>query len=740
MLKVEAVTKRKGDIIGLCDMRLGRSGEYIRRLFKLSLNGEYDLYYNSTKDSRGVGIAIRTDSGIKAGREWKDDEENWLLKEVDIGRKKIIIGVIYGPNGNDINFFNRLKGKLHEIGMEFILGGDFNTILDRRNNGYNIDREGVGNIPNIQNSEIINEGIEDGVWADPFRNLYPHVREYSYIPFNRERVIVKNRLDFSLVSAGMIQEIYDVEYGDILGKDFDHRELIIKLGRKETVGKKERIYNNTLNEKDLNKLMVMVYYETLNNHKREIEQEIINMVSELDGCIREVELLEIKEGTIGLTDQERVRKREREDRGDEIMRYLQGRGDMLDEEYECDFRTLYEITIMAMKGKLLGRQVRNEREKGKAKKDVLDRREVIAQLFGRESEEYRRINTELEEIMDKELKERAGKFKIFFESNNEKPTRAFYKIGKQKKLNDSTNRIRDKNGEIFRSDEERKEYVGNTFEKLYKKRIDRLIEIENYLEEEGDGGRRKLSEGERISLEGEITMEEIEAALKESNMDSASGWDGVSYYMLSKIWSLIRGLLTKCARECFEHGRLSNTFRTGIIRLIPKKKESDKIEDWRPITLLSCSYKIISGVVAKRLEKYLDKIIGRGQKGFLKYKNIHQCTMNVMDNISNSWEQGEGMATICVDFSKAFDSIEHMFIEKVLIFFNYGRNMINMVMTILRDREGMVILDGGYSKRFKIERGTPQGDRSSPYIFILCIEILILRLEKRGGTRNGVGI
>jgi hypothetical protein len=106
--------------------------------------------------------------------------------------------------------------------------------------------------------------------------------------------------------------------------------------------------------------------------------------------------------------------------------------------------------------------------------------------------------------------------------------------------------------------------------------------------------------------------------------------------------------------------------------------------------------------------------------------------MNVMDNISNSWEQGEGMATICVDFSKAFDSIEHMFIEKVLIFFNYGRNMINMVMTILRDREGMVILDGGYSKRFKIERGTPQGDRSSPYIFILCIEILILRLEKKG--------
>jgi hypothetical protein len=63
--------------------------------------------------------------------------------------------------------------------------------------------------------------------------------------------------------------------------------------------------------------------------------------------------------------------------------------------------------------------------------------------------------------------------------------------------------------------------------------------------------------------------------------------------------------------------------------------------------------------------------------------------MNVMDNISNSWEHGEGMATICVDFSKAFDSIEHVFIGKVLAYFNYGRNMRNMVMTILRDREGI---------------------------------------------------
>ena len=57
-------------------------------------------------------------------------------------------------------------------------------------------------------------------------------------------------------------------------------------------------------------------------------------------------------------------------------------------------------------------------------------------------------------------------------------------------------------------------------------------------------------------------------------------------------------------------------------------------------TLLCCRY-IISSVVASQLEKYLVKIIGRGQKGFLKYKNIGSCTINILDNISQSWSHGE---------------------------------------------------------------------------------------------------
>ena len=145
-------------------------------------------------------------------------------------------------------------------------------------------------------------------------------------------------------------------------------------------------------------------------------------------------------------------------------------------------------------------------------------------------------------------------------------------------------------------------------------------------------------------------------------------------------------------------------------------------------------------MVANRLEKYISKNIGRGQKGFLKHKNIGACGINIIDNISRSWIHKEKMGVLCVDFSKAFDCVEHEFIAKVLGFFNYGENMVGMVKTILQNRQVRILLDHGVSDMFRVERGTPQGEKASPYLFILCIEILLIKLEIEAGESIGVCI
>jgi hypothetical protein len=228
----------------------------------------------------------------------------------------------------------------------------------------------------------------------------------------------------------------------------------------------------------------------------------------------------------------------------------------------------------------------------------------------------------------------------------------------------------------------------------------------------------RLSENTKRDLEVEVTLEELKKSLDTSNMSSCPGWDGISYKCLAKLWDYIKIPMLNMAKESFSNGILTNTLRTGMLKLISKGKNNTRVEDWRPISLLPTSYKIISGVVAARLEKTLPQIIGRSQKGFLKYKNMGTVLH---------------MGVLLVDFVKVFDSVEHEYIRKCLVHFNLGSNLVGMVMTLLNDRKASINMGNMYSKTFDIKRGTPQGDRSSPYIFIICLEILLNKTEMGGG-------
>jgi len=244
---------------------------------------------------------------------------------------------------------------------------------------------------------------------------------------------------------------------------------------------------------------------------------------------------------------------------------------------------------------------------------------------------------------------------------------------------------------------------------------------------------KKLDVNEQGLLENPISYEELEKALKTCNFNSSTGWDGISNVLIKKFFIFIGKVLVLVAKNSFETGVLTTSFRLGQIKLIPKKGSPHKIEDWRPITLLCCGYKLISGVVAARLESTLDKIIGRAQKGFMGKKFMSTCTLNIMDRISGSWHYNEPLGVLCIDFIKAFDSVEHQFITNVLQFFNFGPIFIGMIRTLLSNRESVVIVGDGVTNSFKINRGTPQGDRISPYLFIIIIEILLIKLKRLEG-------
>ncbi len=70
-----------------------------------------------------------------------------------------------------------------------------------------------------------------------------------------------------------------------------------------------------------------------------------------------------------------------------------------------------------------------------------------------------------------------------------------------------------------------------------------------------------------------------------------------------------------------------------MIKLIPKKGDPTKIGNWRPISLLSNFYKIISRVINTRIQGVVDRVLSHAQKGFTKSRQIHEVIINCKETM-----------------------------------------------------------------------------------------------------------
>ena len=85
---------------------------------------------------------------------------------------------------------------------------------------------------------------------------------------------------------------------------------------------------------------------------------------------------------------------------------------------------------------------------------------------------------------------------------------------------------------------------------------------------------------------------------------------------------------------------------------------------------------------------------------------------------------------LLVDFEKAFDSVSLSFLHKALDFFHFGPSIKQWIKAFYSNIKTCIFLNGQYSKWFNVQRGVRQGDPCSPYLYLICAEILSSLIRK----------
>ncbi len=129
------------------------------------------------------------------------------------------------------------------------------------------------------------------------------------------------------------------------------------------------------------------------------------------------------------------------------------------------------------------------------------------------------------------------------------------------------------------------------------------------------------------------------------------------------------------------------------------------------------------------MKHILSRIVGLHQHAYIPGRFIGKVTRNVYDAFSLAKPQNHHGLAVMVDFEKAFDSVSFDFINVTLDVFGFGPVFKKWVKILLgkgQGFKGVTIVNGHVSEQFPISRGCRQGDPIAGYLFVLCIEVLVL--------------
>jgi len=231
-----------------------------------------------------------------------------------------------------------------------------------------------------------------------------------------------------------------------------------------------------------------------------------------------------------------------------------------------------------------------------------------------------------------------------------------------------------------------------------------------------------LNVGQCGELTNPFSAEEVKQAVWDCNSFKSPGPDGVNMGFVKDYWPELCDDFMRFLGDFHRNGKLSKGINSTFIALIPKVECPQRLNDFRPISMVGSLYKVLSKVLSNRLRKVMSSVISENQSAFIHGRQILDGILIANEIVEDAKRLKKDLLLFKVDFEKAFDSIDWSYLEAVMKKMNFPTLWRKWIMECVSTASASVLVNGSPTDKFKFERGLRQGDPLSPFLFLIAVE------------------